>query len=264
VANSVSVAVSTDGFERHFDRELNAKAMAFAVGREAGGQLIHVVYRVVLGRNDPSAGIRGHRPLRIRVNLADSVGHSGGWVDTTAVLILPGEDVHAHSSAATGRVTLVVPAGRWRYQVALSDGDSVGRVLPSDSLRVGNFDGARLTISDLVLSKNGRGAPWVPVEGNTAYFSASDTWARSDTISLYHEVYGLQAGSSYTAKLLVRKGRRAALTLRWQGVASDTVTRLSRTLAFATVRPGDYELEVEVTDARGGKARSARRITITE
>ena len=263
VETSVALAVSTDGFERHFDRELDAKAMAFAVGRDGGGQLVHVAFQVMLGRDDPSAGIRDHRPFRVRVNLVDTAGHSGGWVDTAAVLSLPGGDLHDHSFAAVGRVTLVVPAGRWRYQAALSDGDSVGRVLPSDSLVVGNFDGTRLTISDLVLSKDGRGAPWVPAERDTAYFSPRDTWAKGDTISLYHEVYGLKTGSFYKAKLLVRKGQRTALTLRWEGVASDAVTRLSRTLTFATVRPGDYELEVEVTDAGGRTARSARRITIT-
>ena len=118
--------------------------------------------------------------------------------------------------------------------------------------------------SDLILSKSGRGARWVPEEGDTAYFNPRRTWLRSDTLSIYHEIYGLAPGASYSAKLVVRKGRRTALTLRWEGFAAGLITRVSRTLAFATVRPGDYELEVEVKDAAGRRAVTARRIRITE
>jgi hypothetical protein len=42
------------------------------------------------------------------------------------------------------------------------------------------------------------------------------------------------------------------------------VTRINRTLSFATVRAGDYELEVEVTDAAGRRAVTSRRIRITD
>jgi hypothetical protein len=55
-----------------------------------------------------------------------------------------------------------------------------------------------------------------------------------------------------------------ALTLTWEGIAPGEVARVSRTLSFETVRPGDYELEVDVRDAAGRKATTSRRIRITD
>jgi len=265
VEASTAVAVSSDGFELGFARPLEAAATAFAVGRAPHGQLVHVVYQVALQAPDSlPTGAVFRFPLRVRANLQDAAGHSRGWVDTTTMVLLQGSDIARGAVDAVGRAAIVMPAGRWYYQIALSGRDSTGVVLPSDSLLVPAFDDSHLTLSDLILSKSGRGARWVPEDGDTAYFNPRRTWLRNDTLSIYHEIYGLPSGGSYTARLVIRKGRRTALTLGWEGLATGTVTRVSRTLAFATVRPGDYELEVEVRDAAGRKAVTARRIRITE
>jgi hypothetical protein len=215
-------------------------------------------------RGTPLAAATSARQVRVRLNLSDTAGHSLGWVDTTTSLLAHGGQARGDSITALGRVTLVAPAGTWRYQAALSDGDSLGRVLPSGTLSVGDFDGARLAVSDLVLSTEGRGAPWTPTPGDTAYFDTGHAWLRGDTISLYHEIYGLEPGAAYSARLLVRGGRRVALTLGWHGVADETVTRVKRTLTFSTVRPGNYLLEMEVTDARGRTARSVSPVTVRD
>jgi GWxTD domain-containing protein len=265
VEASTTIAVSTDGFELAFAHPLEAAAAAFAVGRGRDGQLVHVAYQVALQAPDTlSADAVFRFPLRVRANLLDAAGHSHGWVDTTITVLLQGSDIAKGAVDAVGRATLGMPAGRWYYQVALSGRDSTGIVLPTDSILVPSFDGTHLALSDLILSKSGRGARWVPAPGDTAYFNPRRTWLQSDTLSIYHEIYGLPSGAAYSARLAIRKGRRTALTLGWTGIATGTVTRVSRTLAFATVRPGDYELEVEVRDAAGRKAVTARRIRITE
>jgi GWxTD domain-containing protein len=265
VRASVAWAIHGDGFELGFARPLEAAAAAFAVGRMPGGQLVHVVYQVALEAPDtlpPDAVFR--LPLRVRADLFDAAGHSGGWIDTTTAVLLQGSDLAPGGVDAVGRVTVVMPPGRWRYRIALSSGDSTGLVLPTDSLAVAPYDGSRLALSDLVLSKSGRGARWVPEAGDTAYFNPRRVWLRSDTLALYHEIYGLAPGALYAAKLVVRKGRRAALTLKWEGNATGEVTRVNRTLSFATVRPGDYELEVEVRDGADRRAVTSRRIRITD
>lgn len=265
VTLSAAWAVSTDGFELRFARPLEAAAVAFAVGRTPDGQLAHLVYQVALEVPDTlSADAVFRLPLRVRADLIDAAGHSGGWIDTMTTVLLQGSDLAREAVDAVGRVTVVVPPGRWRYRLALSTGDSTGVVLPADSLEVASFDGNSLTLSDLVLSKSRRGARWVPEEGDTAYFNPRRVWLQSDTLALYHEIYGLAAGSGYSARLVVRKGRRAALTLQWDGIAAGEVTRVNRTLSFATVRPGSYELEVEVRDSAGRKAVSSRRLRITD
>jgi GWxTD domain-containing protein len=263
VRASVSWAVSTDGYELHFAHGLLAATKAFAVGRADGGQLVHVAYQVALVPPDSLTGGTVFRlPLRVRVNLVDSAGHSGGWVDTTTVVLMPGGGPSTTALDAVGRVTLTVPSGRWRYQVALAYDDSTGRVLPTDSLVVGRFDGSRLAVSDLILSKGGRGAPWVPTPGDTAYFNPRTTWTRRDTLALYHEIYGLRDGSTYRAKLVLRRSKRVALSLLWEGQASE-ITRVTRTLSFEAVKSGDYTLEVEITGEDGQRAASRRDIRIT-
>ncbi len=265
VEASTTIAVSTDGDELGFSHPLEAAAAAFAVGRAGDGQLVHIAYQVALQAPDTQSAEAVFRfPLRVRANLQDAARHSHGWVDTTITLLLQGSDVMTGAVDAVGRATLSMPPGRWYYQIALSNGDSTGIVLPTDSLLVPSFDGSHLALSDLVLSKSGRGARWVPEAGDTAYFNPRRTWLQSDTLSIYHEIYGLAQGAAYTARLVVRKGRRTALTLGWNGLATGAVTRVSRTLAFATVRPGDYELEVEVRDAAGRRALTSRRIHIRE
>jgi GWxTD domain-containing protein len=263
VKNSVTWALSTDGYELHFARGLAATARAFAVGRAGDRTLVHLAFQVSLDRPDSlPEGTVFRVPLRVRASVLDRAGHAVAAVDTTTGVLLPGGGVSAAAVDAVGRVTLPVPEGHWRYQIALSWGDSAGRVLPTDSLIVGRFDGTRLAVSDLVLSREHRGALWVPVPGDSAYFNPRTTWTRQDTLSLYHEIYGLPAGAGYVEKLVLRRGKRAELSLGWEGVAGE-VTRVTRTISFERVKPGDYVLEMEVTGPDGARASSRRAIRIT-
>jgi GWxTD domain-containing protein len=265
VEASVNQAVTTEDNQLRFSRPVQATAAAFAVGREEGHELLHLAYEVSLvAPPDLPAGTVFRRATRVRVNLYDVLGRSVGWLDTTTALLFPGGDPERGIVKGVGRIVMPAPTGQWRYRMALAFDDSTGSVFPSDSISVGEFDGARLALSDLVLSRGGWGAPWIPAEGDTAFFNPRRRWARSDTIALYHEIYGLDAGAGYTARLVVRRGRSVALTFRWQGEATGKVTRVTRTLSFATVRPGAYQLEIEVTSPNGEQARSARSIEITE
>lgn len=264
VANSVSWAVTTDGDDLRFNRPLQAITKAFAVGRAADDrQLIHVAYQVALDRPDSLPEQVAFRvPLRVRVNLSDSLGHSRGWVDTTTSILLPGGGVTARQVDAVGRVTLTAPAGRWRYQVALSYDDSTGRVIRSDTVAVGRFDGTRLAVSDLVLSKDGKGAPWAPAPGDTAWFNPRTTWSRSDVLAVYHEVYGLEPGTEYREDLVLRRGKKAELTLGWSGVAREETLRVARMLALEKVKPGNYIMEFVVRLPDGRKAMTRQAIKV--
>ena len=255
VLASVNWAVSTDGHELRFSRPLAVAAKAFAVGRAGDRQLVHIAYQVALDRPDTLPENLAFRvPLRIRVNLADSLGHSAGWADTTTTILLPGGGVTSRTVDAVGRATLAAPAGRWRYQVAISYDDSTGRVLPTDTVIVGRFDGSQLAVSDLVLSKGGKGALWVPAPGDSAWFNPRTTWDRNDTLAVYHEIYGLAPGEGYREELVLRRGRKAELTLGWSGVASGEVTRIARTLSLERVKPGKYVMEFVVRHADGRTA----------
>lgn len=263
VIASTNLAVSTDGQELIFSRPLGAAAKAFAVGQAADRQLIHVAYQVALEPPDSlPEGAAFKVPLRIRVNLRDSLGRSRGWVDTTTTILMPGGGMTAKQVDAVGRVTLTAPVGRWRYQIALSYDDSTGQVMPSDTVNVRDFSGARLALSDLVLSKDGKGAPWAAAPGDTAWFNPRTTWNHTDVLAVYHEVYGLTPGSPYREELILRKGKKAALTLGWSGTAPDSTLRVARMLSLEKVKPGDYVMEfaVQLPDGQRTVTRQALRV----
>ena len=255
VRASVTWAVSTDGHELRFARPLAVAAKAFAVGRIRDRQLVHIAYQVALVRPDSlPESVVFRVPLRIRVNLADSLGHSVAWADTTTTILLPGGGITDQVVDAVGRVMLAVPTGRWRYQVAISYDDSTGRVLPTDTVVVGRFDGGSLAVSDLVLSRGGRGALWVPAPSDSAWFNPRITWKRTDTLAVYHEIYGLDTGTPYREELVLRRGRKAELTLGWSGVAAGSGTRVVRALSLERVKPGKYVMEFVVRHADGRSA----------
>jgi hypothetical protein len=102
----------------------------------------------------------------------------------------------------------------------------------------------------------------VPTPGDTAFFNPRRAWARSDTLALYHEIYGLTAGAPYTAALVVLRGKRVALRLAWEGLATGSVTRLTRTLSLNELNRGDYALELRVKDQSGREAASRRQLRV--
>ena len=263
VIGSTEVAVSEAGWERRFAHGMSARMEAFAVGRLGERTLVHLAYQIpVAVRDGVDAGTRLQSPVRVRVAVLGPDGAVVAWGDTTTIASLP--PGRPGVLEAFGRAVLAVPPGRWRYRVELGVGDSTGQVFPTDSVEVGDFEGGRLALSDLVLGRPGIGAPWAPEPPDTAYFTPRATWARGDTLALYHEVYGLPAGAPYLVRLTIRRGRRTALTAAWEGTAAGPVTRLGRALSLAALRPGDYLLELAVTAGDGGLATTRRRITITE
>ncbi|HSB55992.1 MAG TPA: hypothetical protein VLD58_16630, partial [Gemmatimonadales bacterium] len=260
---SVTNAVTTDGQELRFSRPLGAAAKAFAVGQAGDRQLVHIVYQVALQRPDSLPGDAVFRtPLRVRVNLTDSTGRSRGWLDTTTTILTQGGGVTQRAVDAVGRVTLTAPAGRWRYQIALSYDDSTGKVIRSDSVTVDRFDGSSLALSDLVLSKDGKGAPWAPTPGDTAWFNPRTNWNRDDVLAVYHEVYGLAPGSEYREELVLRRGKKAELTLGWSGVAQEPTLRVARMLSLSRVKPGRYVIEFVVRLPDGRTAMTRQPITV--
>ncbi len=263
VVASTDLAVTTDAQELRFPHPLGAAARAFAVGLRDGRPVVHVAFQVALARPEslPESAVF-RTPLRIRINLMDSVGQSRGWLDTTTAVLQQGGGRSATSVDAVGRVTLAAPPGDYRYQIALAYDDSTGQVLPSDVISVGRFDGSELALSDLVLSREGKGAPWSPAPGDTAWFNPRTTWDRKDVLAVYHEVYGLTPGTAYREELVLRRGKKAELSLGWSGVAEDATLRVARVISLAKVKPGRYEMEFVVRLPDGRSATTSQPVTV--
>lgn len=263
VTASAVIATGSDAMERRFARGLEARSELFAVGREGERSLVHVAFQIPVEVTEVARpGARLATAVRLRVAVLAPGGDVVGWVDTTTEASLP--EGRPGLLDAFGRVTLTVPPGRWRYRVELSLQDSIGRVFPTDSLQVADFSGRQLALSDLVLGRPGIGAPWVPAIGDTAYFTPRATWARGDTLTLYHELYGLADRDGYSARLSIRRGRKVELAIGWEGEATGPVTRVGRNISLARLSPGDYELALEVRGPDGARSTVRRRIRITE
>lgn len=265
VQYSVLAAVSTDSDERKFADALSAEARGFAIGSEGGRPTLHLAFAVGLER---PAGVDEDSvafvvPLQVRVNLTDSLGRSAGWIDTTTEVLLPGGSGGAGQLSAVGRVSLPMQPGKWFFQMAIAHHDTIGVVLPTDTVTVRPLTDGQLRISDLALSRDRRGARWVPAAGDTAWLNPRTTWAPGDVLSLYHEIYGLQEGQAYRASLVLRRGTRPVLTLAWDGTGHD-VTRVTRTLSLESVPTGDYTLELEIMDSAGRKAQARAPLRLAE
>jgi GWxTD domain-containing protein len=255
VAASASVATSSDAFELRYPRSLGATVTAYTIGRVEGKPLVHLVYAVPVERPPgapPGAALR--LALRARVGIFDSAGRAVATADSTTRVVLP--PAEADRLDAPGRLTLAVLPGSYRYRVALQVGDSAGRVLPLEDLRVPE-SGITLALSDLALGVRNRSAVWSPAPGDTAFLAPAVSFRAEEPVELYYEVYGLAPGEPYRTRLTIRRGQHRVSTTTTEGEAPDSIVRVTRTLSMTALRPGQHTLDVEI--ASGPRRATARR-----
>jgi tetratricopeptide (TPR) repeat protein len=260
VAASVNVATGTDAYELRFRTDLQFEATAFAVGREGAEGLVHVAWRYRPGMipvAEPGREIA--LPTRVRAVLLDALGHAISWRDTTLRVRIQAGDT---TVAQVGRLGLTAPPGRWTWRVALSVADTVGGIAPRGEVVVPRFMPDTVRLSDLLLAAPGEGAPWIRPEGDTAYVTPRARWFRNDPLTLYHEIYGLREGESYSSSLLLKRGKRTVLSATYTGIGSFDVTGVYRTLSLKDVSPGEYTLEIAVKGEKGPWARRSRSLTV--
>jgi hypothetical protein len=198
-------------------------------------------------------------PTRIRAVLVDTLGHAVTWGDTTLRV-----RVHAGDTtvAQVGRIGLLAPPGEYTWRVAVAITDSIGGIAPMGQVRIPSFDEGGLRLSDLLLAATGEGVPWIRPDGDTAYVTPRSRWFRNDPLTLYHEIYGLSEGESYSSSLALKRGNLTVLSATFTGIGSFDVTRVYRTLSLRDVSPGEYTLEIAVKGERGPWARSSRSLTV--
>jgi len=262
VGRSTAIATESDGHELRFPKRLVGDAALFAVGSRDGQPMVHAVWQLNVRR---PAGLDSSLTLRtlarVRFALLDSAGQSVGWVDTVVAL---SAKATSDTVIIPGRVAVTVPPGAWRYRLAIISDDSTGRVFPSDSVTTKPTDGRRLVVSDLILGRRDVSVAWAATPADTAWFTPGARWQQGDVLEVYHEIYGLAPEAPYRARLAIRRGRRTVLTLGWEGRAADGVTRVSRTVDLASLRPGDYRVEISITSSSGAKAASSRALEVRD
>jgi GWxTD domain-containing protein len=253
---SIALGTETDSYELQFPDTLHGVVDMVAVGAAGHRTLAHLVFAIAGDGTRPEREPAGVRyTVRVRAVASDEGGRPLADLDTT-ILFRPPAPLD-RGQYLIGRAELPLPPGRWTWRAALQVGDSVGIVLPRDTVRVASA--GRLSLSDLALGIGGASARWEATPGDTVLLTPFDLFPEGAEVELYYEAGGAVPGTSYRHDIAVYRvrgdlgtaERRAVVTLGFDEPASDTLVRSHRVLQLARLKPGRYLVEVKLSTAEG-------------
>jgi len=261
---SIALGTTTDSYELEFARDLKVKDQVLAVGHDSAGSLVQVAYAISGKGLEPVTVTRGYLySVRLRFEATDAAGHVRAWMDTTRHFVAPAPV--PETEYLVGRVDVPLPSGRYQYRLALQQGEEAGVVLPRDTIQVGGPADA-LVLSDLVLGNRSTNLVWRRPDQDTVLFNPLGTFKRNEEMQLYYEVNGLEPGTPYEVRLAVKKeggggglfrkifgGGGAAISLKFESEAAAPLESAQRNLQLEKLKPGNYQLELTVTDGKGRK-----------
>jgi GWxTD domain-containing protein len=273
---SIAVGTTSDSYELRFPQELKAHSEVLAVGRDSGGSQVQIAYAIAGSSLEPvTVTTRGYLySVRLRFVATDYRGQVVSSLDTTRHFVAPAPV--PPNEHLVGRVGATVPPGLLQYRLAVQQGEAAGVTLPRDSVRVGPATPTSLSLSDLVLGSRSANLAWRRTEVDTVLFNPLRTYRRSDQMELYYEIEGLRS-TPYTVELAVRKkgssgglfrkifgGGGAAIRLKFQEQATTSQVSTHRSLQLNRLKPGNYVLELLVTDSDGRKDRRSQEFQVVE
>lgn len=251
-----AVAVRTDSYRRRFEKPVSSMMQLATIGQpSAGTGEVLVAVGVKMDDLEESAGASNEEKAGyvIRVELAaiDSVSGEAVTVDTVR-RFLARREASGWMSFVT---TMPLRPGLSEFRMSVSQGDERG-VLHAVTLDPALAD---FSASDIVLGTTSGPASWqhdgaaIPVNPYAAYRT-------DEVLSIYQELYGLTAGASYrTAVSLrsVKKGKKkkdAKVALNFEEMATGPTHAASRELALDNVKPGIYDLIIDVEEVSTGRS----------
>jgi hypothetical protein len=259
--HSADIAVHTDSYLELFAHPIGASIQLAAMGQPAlgtGELLAAIGVRIedleeVAGAGDAS---RAAYALRVRIAAIDSMTGEVATSDTVRRFV--------GSRAQTGWlpfiVTLPIRKGFKEVRVSLQQGDDRGATLASTIQPAG----AAFAASDLVLGAEMGAASWRR-DGGVVPMTPFSTYAAGGAVLIYQELYGLTRGTKYRTTISLRKAGdpKAKSAISFQDAASGPTMASSRRLTLDQVKPGTYDLVVEVQEQTTGRSvRRARSITV--
>jgi GWxTD domain-containing protein len=265
---SIAVGTTTDSYELQFPSDLSGVVDMVALGTAGSRTLAHLVFAVAEPGTRPERGAGGVRyTVRLRAVASDDAGRPFADLDTT-IVFRPSAPL-GRSQYLIGRAELPLPPGRWTWRAALQIGDSVGIVLPRDTVLVPQSAGG-LTLSDLALGIPGASAAWEPVPGDTVLLTPFDLFPEGGQVELYYEAAGAIPRTSYRHDIAVFRvrgdpgvvDRRPVVTLGFDEPAPDTLLRAHRVLQLARLKPGRYLIEVKLSTPEGETAARRRQFIV--
>jgi GWxTD domain-containing protein len=254
---SIAIGTTSDSHELQFPETLSGVVDLVAVGATGSGTLGHLVFAVAEPGTRPEREAGGVRyTVRLRAVASDASERPFAGLDTT-IVFRPSAPL-GRAQYLIGRAELALPPGRWTWRAALQVGDSLGVVLPRDTVRVGGARGG-LSLSDLALGVRGASARWEPAPGDTVLLTPFDLFLEGSEVELYYEATGATVGTSYRHEIAVFRmrgepgvaERRPVVTLGFDEPAREPLLRSQRVLQLARLKPGRYLIEVQVRSPHG-------------
>lgn len=271
-SRSIDHGTTTDSYPLRFEAALDAVVRNYVVSNTAGaGGALLVVFAIPGPSMVPEPMGEGVAyPVEMRLAVSAAGDRAVVFLDTTRTFLT--REVLASNEHLSGFVELPVAPGRYDLRIAVAQaGRDIGEVLRRDSLVVPDMTSPSFGMSDLILGREGSGLAWLHGDV-TVDLNPLRVVPAGANLQVYYEIYGLQSGAAYRARVEVKKqgggsiigffkrlfgGGGPPIALTFDGVATGPVTRITQTVALESLAPGAYALRV-VVQAPDGDIRHVR------
>ncbi len=172
----------------------------------------------------------------------------------------------------SGKLELPARPGRQNVRVVLDQPGSAGSraagyspelagergtVVKLDGLLVPSPAGDSLSMSDIVLGREGQGESWESPTGPVS-LNPLNLYPVGGEVPVYYEVSGLVPGTEYRTQVTIRRAGvaedRHAVTIGFRETATSAAQAFRRTVSLAGLSPGSYVVAVSIQAVEGGVA----------
>lgn len=261
---SIERGTTSDSYTLEFDGDLpDARWSLLVAGRDSTREMAHLVYAIPGRSLHPIAATAGEvYPVRVRVAVIGADGGAVARIDSTSLFL--SHRVLGDGDWLVGRVAMPLPPGRYRYRVALQNGDADGLTTTIDTISVprpGAFG-----VSDIVLGARTAHLYWPDAAtGDTIFFNPVGALHPDVPLEVYYQVFGLAAGEHFRTQFRVQKpggggifrgffhlfGNGAPVSVGFDEAASGPVAEIHRSISIERLTPGTYQFELVITRADG-------------
>jgi hypothetical protein len=147
---------------------------------------------------------------------------------------------------------LPVPPGTYAATVVMSQEGGRG-ALSRIAAVTAPPNGQRLSISSLVLGREGSGTVWNS-GGRVVPLHPLNAFPRNTPAELYYQVNGLEPDGEYRTRVELfpaRADARAALSLSFTDRPASRMLEVQRSIGLENLEPGRYRVRVEVSGSTG-------------
>ena len=258
--------MTTDDHRRTFEQLLDPTVQIYGLDKMGGGASRLLVSFAIpgdrlFGTQPPAAGGRTVYPIRIQ--LMTTARGTARRFDLDTIRNFASARPLVAGQLLTGTLELAVPPGTYSATLVLSQEGGRG-ALSRISAVSAPTNGTRLSISSLVLGREGSGASWNS-GGRVVPLHPLNAFTRAQEAELYYQLNGVQPGQEYQTKVELfpagESSARAALALTFTDEPSERFVETQRTIGLANLEPGRYRLRVTVSGA-GGSVSEAGYLTV--